>query len=205
MKGATNFNHSPPTPRSGRRAHVFAEVKYQWDLINFQAVPPAPSSPAADPDKIYLEDASTRIVASHNTIASPSTQAYLHGIAAPDFQMIDDSIHECPLPASTGISQLISDLVALRTAYPDFFITVESACAEIKGRFAVVWVTTKSHAEASGNPLAALNREAVCVLSFRRRSMASNWVWYKHQSIRGGGALQPTTKWFMLPNVPRKS
>ena len=134
-----------------------------------------------DPTAAYLEQLSALVMERHTT----GDDSPLRALLSEDFEMVNDTIHECPLPSAANLEEHLENVEALKRASPDWKVYVTNLTANMdKSDHAVVWLTARG-CDSAHDPM--FNRESVSILNWRKRKGDGVWVCYRHRSIRGGG------------------
>ena len=130
----------------------------------------------------YIEYLSSAMMEAHNTL----DEAFLRRHLTSDFVMVNDTIHECPLPACSDLETHLDNVKDWKRNHPDFHIRVISISADlVKGSdHASSWVTIRG-SKSPRSP--TLNRESISLLYWRKRRSDGVWVCYRHNGMRGGG------------------
>ena len=130
----------------------------------------------------YLEFLSTKVMESH----SLQDMSILRDYLAPDFEMVDETIHNCPVPPSNNLEDHLRNTEIFKREHPEWKVYVCNVnCNMVKGaNTAEVWMTLRGCDDPG---VSMFNRESVSVLHWRRRREDGVWVCYRHRGIRGGG------------------
>ncbi|WPV35215.1 hypothetical protein CLAFUW7_08894 [Fulvia fulva] len=134
----------------------------------------------------YLEYLSTTVMESHALTDMSILRDYL----APDFEMVDETIHNCPVPPSSNLEDHLRNTAIFKKQNPGWRVFICNVNRSmVKGaNTAEVWMTCRG----CDNPDDSMfNRESVSVLHWRRRREDGGWVCYRHSGIRGGGDFFP--------------
>ena len=132
----------------------------------------------------YLEWLSVVVMEAHTSSDSEHAMMLQQHLAA-DFEMVNASIHECPLPPSAGLEQHLQQTDQFKKDHPGWKVYATNVNANLtKGsNTAEVWMTMRGCETED----LSFNRESVSILHWRRRSSDGVWTCYRHTGIRGPG------------------
>lgn len=133
----------------------------------------------------YLEWLSIQIMEGH-TSNNKTSESYLRQHLAPDFEMVNETVHECPLLPATNLEDHLLQTKRFKAEHP--YWKVE--CTNVTAKFtkgsnnAEVWVTMRG-CDTGGDLM--FNRESVSWLHWRKSVSNGVWLCYRHSGMRGGG------------------
>ncbi|GIZ49044.1 hypothetical protein CKM354_001208400 [Cercospora kikuchii] len=131
----------------------------------------------------YLEWLSIAVMEAHTTSHGFDPILFQH--VASDFEMVNASVHECPLPPAANLAEHLQQIVQFRKDNPGWKVNATNVSVSLlKGsNSAEVWLTMRG---CDADDI-TFNRESVSILHWRRRSNDGVWVCYRHTGIRGPG------------------
>ncbi|KAF2206757.1 hypothetical protein CERZMDRAFT_89063 [Cercospora zeae-maydis SCOH1-5] len=131
----------------------------------------------------YLEWLSVAVMEAHTTNNGIDPILFQH--IASDFEMVNASVHECPLPPAGNLAEHLQQMVQFRKDNPGWKVHATNVSVSlVKGsNSAEVWLTMRG---CDADDI-SFNRESVSILHWRRRSTDGVWVCYRHTGIRGPG------------------
>ncbi|KAI5363663.1 hypothetical protein Slin15195_G093160 [Septoria linicola] len=130
-----------------------------------------------------LEWLSITIMEAHTS--NDGGDAILLQHVASDFEMVNASVHECPLPPAANLEEHLQQTEQFKRENPGWKVhaTNVSVCLNKGSSSAEVWLTMRG----CDTDDVSFNRESVSILHWRRRTSDGVWVCYRHVGMRGPG------------------